>query len=65
MSGPRVKEKAVQSQFVEGIDYYIKDGRWVFTAHYLRKRGYCCQSGCTHCPYELVSSIEKAKGKDH
>lgn len=23
----------------------------VFTAHYLRSRGYCCRSGCRHCPY--------------
>jgi hypothetical protein len=35
----------------EGIDFYIENGRYVFTAHYLRKRGYCCQSGCRHCPY--------------
>lgn len=33
-------------------DYYIdKNGRFVFTAHYLKKRGYCCQNGCRHCPY--------------
>jgi Family of unknown function (DUF5522) len=36
---------------VPGIDYYIENGRWVFTAHYLQKRGYCCESGCRHCPY--------------
>jgi hypothetical protein len=36
---------------VEGVDYYIEDGLMVFTAHYLRNRGYCCQSGCRHCPY--------------
>jgi hypothetical protein len=36
---------------VEGVDYYIEDGRWVFTAEYHRKRGYCCGSGCRHCPY--------------
>jgi hypothetical protein len=36
---------------VEGIDYYIENGLWVFTEHYLRKRGYCCESGCRHCPY--------------
>jgi hypothetical protein len=23
----------------------------VFTATYLLKRGYCCNSGCRHCPY--------------
>lgn len=36
---------------VEGIDYYVENGLWVFTEHYLRKRGYCCESGCRHCPY--------------
>jgi hypothetical protein len=36
---------------VEGLDYYLEDGLMVFTAHYLRNRGYCCQSGCRHCPY--------------
>jgi hypothetical protein len=36
---------------IEGVDYYIEDGLMVFTAHYLRNRGYCCQSGCRHCPY--------------
>ncbi|WP_237563190.1 DUF5522 domain-containing protein [Algoriphagus kandeliae] len=23
----------------------------VFTEKYHRKRGYCCGSGCKHCPY--------------
>lgn len=36
---------------VEGIDYYIENDFWVFMAHYHRKRGYCCQSACRHCPY--------------
>ena len=36
---------------VEGRDYYVEDGRWVFTEHFLRERGYCCESGCRHCPY--------------
>ncbi len=37
---------------VEGVDYYVEHGLYVFTAHYLRRRGYCCQSGCRHCPYD-------------
>ena len=41
-------------KLVEGIDYYLENGRFVFTEHYLRKRGYCCQSGCRHCPYGLA-----------
>ncbi len=36
---------------VEGVDYYIENGLFVFTARYLLNRGYCCESGCRHCPY--------------
>lgn len=36
---------------VEGEDYYIERGYWVFTESFLRKRGTCCGSGCRHCPY--------------
>lgn len=25
----------------------------VFTAAFLAKRNYCCESGCRHCPYEI------------
>jgi len=39
------------SQLVEGEDYYIENGYYVFTSNYLLKRGYCCGSGCRHCPY--------------
>jgi iron complex transport system substrate-binding protein len=28
----------------------------VFTADFLRQRGYCCGSGCRHCPYPAASS---------
>lgn len=35
----------------EGEDYYIENGFLVFTAYFLQKRGYCCQSRCRHCPY--------------
>jgi Family of unknown function (DUF5522) len=27
-------------------------GFTVFTAKFLADRGYCCDSGCRHCPYE-------------
>jgi hypothetical protein len=33
-------------------DYYLsKEGFIVFTEQYHLKRGYCCKSGCKHCPY--------------
>jgi iron complex transport system substrate-binding protein len=36
----------------ENKDYYIENGFLVFTESYLQRRGYCCGSGCRHCPYE-------------
>jgi iron complex transport system substrate-binding protein len=35
----------------EGRDYYTEGSAMVFTASYLQRRGYCCGSGCRHCPY--------------
>jgi hypothetical protein len=32
-------------------DYYFEGPYVVFTAEYHLKRGYCCNSGCRHCPY--------------
>ena len=48
---------------VEGVDYYLENGLMVLTRQYHLKRGYCCQSGCRHCPYgfgkdEQLSSDE-------
>lgn len=40
---------------LEGIDYYLEGDRWVLTAWYHLKRGYCCGSGCRHCPYDHVN----------
>ena len=37
--------------FVENIDYYFENGLMVLTSAYLLKRGFCCKSGCRHCPY--------------
>lgn len=35
----------------EGEDYYYENDFIVFTEEYHLKRGYCCKSGCRHCPY--------------
>jgi len=45
------KSKTAPGPLVEGRDYYIENGLYVFTAYYLQQRGYCCKSGCRHCPY--------------
>jgi len=40
------------STFVEGVDFYFEDGLMVLTGSYLSNRGYCCEKGCRHCPYD-------------
>jgi hypothetical protein len=32
-------------------DFYMDGPYLVFTAQYHLRRGYCCNSGCRHCPY--------------
>lgn len=32
-------------------DAYMDGPYLVFTAQYHLRRGYCCNSGCRHCPY--------------
>ena len=45
-------------------DYYInEDGLMVFTEVYHLKRGYCCKSGCRHCPYGYRDKSGKNKVK--
>lgn len=48
---------------IKGEDYYLSaQGYRIFTEKYLLKRGYCCQSGCKHCPYgydKKTNSIRK------
>jgi hypothetical protein len=41
-----------QNALVEGEDFYREGGFVVFTARYHLRRGYCCGSGCRHCPFE-------------
>lgn len=52
--------RASPPPIVEGIDYYVEDGKFVFTAAYHLKRGYCCNSKCRHCPYgEAAAALPK------
>ena len=36
---------------VQPGDFYFENGLIVFTEEYHKRRGYCCGSGCRHCPY--------------
>lgn len=45
---------AIHAAAIEaGQDGYLDPttGAWVFTALSHANRGYCCNSGCRHCPY--------------
>lgn len=39
--------------------FYEENGLIVFTARYHLKRGYCCKSGCRHCPYGFKKGDKK------
>jgi hypothetical protein len=45
-------------------DYYFnEDGLLVFTEKFLLKRGYCCGSGCKHCPYNYEAVPEPKRSQ--
>ena len=55
----KLDEDATGKQKIEGQsnelrpeDFYYEGPYMVFTAAYHLKRGYCCNSGCRHCPYK-------------
>jgi hypothetical protein len=41
----------VKKDFIEGVHYYLDQGKVVFTEKYHLDRGYCCGKGCRHCPF--------------
>ena len=47
---PQSDEPSSPSALTEE-DFYYEGQYVVFTAAYHLKRGYCCNSGCRHCPY--------------
>lgn len=51
----------IKTELLEGRDYYLENGNMVFTAYYHLTRGYCCGSGCRHCPFGHVNVKKKAK----
>jgi hypothetical protein len=59
------KTQAVEAlrdkQLIEGEDFYREGAYVVFTARYHLRRGYCCESGCRHCPYRVAS---ESQGKE-
>ncbi len=49
---PAPGEPAASLEPLRPEDFYM-DGPWlIFTEAYHLRRGYCCNSGCRHCPYK-------------
>jgi hypothetical protein len=40
-----------EGQKLSPSDFYIEDGKYVFTKQFHLKRGHCCGNGCRECPY--------------
>lgn len=53
--GTHLKMNRTRPGVVEGKDYTIEEGLYVWTARFLKERGYCCGNGCRHCPYDFVN----------
>src|SRR5262252_7718486 len=47
----KVDPDLLRESFIEPQDYYRDEGAIVFTESYLLRRGFCCSSGCRHCPF--------------
>ncbi len=61
-----MNNKLDPSQLKEGEDYYFTpEGYKCFTAQYHLKRGYCCKSGCRHCPYGFDKKTGTNKKQDN
>ena len=53
-----------QKKNLDQQDYYLsEEGYIVFTEKYHLKRGYCCKSGCKHCPYGYDKKTDSFKPK--
>lgn len=46
-------------ELVENVDFYMENGFFVLTEKYHKDRGYCCKSGCRHCPYNFKKQQNK------
>ena len=49
-----MEEGPAQRPLIEGEDFYWEGAAIVFTARFHLRRGYCCESGCRHCPYRAA-----------
>ena len=63
MNSPEEHERP--RKLVEGKDFYFENGLMVLTAEFLAARGYCCESGCRHCPYPKGRVEDQSKNSSN
>ena len=44
-----------QKTFIEGLDYTLEAGSYVFSRWFLLKQGKCCGNGCRNCPFGHIN----------
>lgn len=56
----KIKKKVQEKESFEPKhkteEYYFEKNLMIFTEAYHLNRGYCCKSGCRHCPYGYKNS---------
>ena len=52
----REKSNGEPAQKILPGDFYFDRGLMVLTADYHLRRGYCCNNGCRHCPYQVIQT---------
>ncbi|MDT7602555.1 MAG: hypothetical protein QOF61_552 [Acidobacteriota bacterium] len=56
---------APSGALVEGVDFYFEGAAIVFTKEYHLRRGYCCESGCRHCPFGFKKEARDDDSSTH
>lgn len=69
MPAPSTPRRPTLAEFaarplLPGDVYHTPEGYIVFNAQYHRRRGYCCRSGCRHCPWKFTRSSLLDDGLD-
>lgn len=64
MTAPSTPDPDPPSENMDDEDCYFDGPYLVFTEAYHRKRGYCCESGCRHCPYGFGKNAPAAEAEN-
>jgi hypothetical protein len=60
MAAEKVMPKDREAALPEPGEFYYDGPFVVFTEAYHLRRGWCCESGCRHCPYGFKKSAAAA-----